>query len=74
MIANFLLLLLLSGTLFQMMSCVAHNCHQLSLVQFTKTELSLGSLYICELFGLVIALVMAFLKNALMCIKKSKIN
>ena len=45
-IVHFLLLLLLSGTLFQMMSGVPHHCHHLSLVrrhtcfvQFTKTEL-----------------------------------
>ena len=45
-IVHFLLLLLLSGTLFQMMSGVSHHCHHLSLVrrhtcfvQFTKTEL-----------------------------------
>ena len=31
-IVNFLLLLLLSGTLFQMMSGVPHHCHHLSLV------------------------------------------
>ena len=31
-IAHFLLLLLLSGTLFQMMSGVPHHCHHLSLV------------------------------------------
>ena len=31
-IARFLLLLLLSGTLFQMMSGVSHHCHHLSLV------------------------------------------
>ena len=69
-IVHFRLLLLLSGTLFQMMSGVPHHCHHLSLVrrhtcfvQFTKTEL-----YICAWFGPVIALLMAFLKNALMCI------
>ena len=45
-IFHFLLLLLLSGTVFQMMSSVPHHCHHLSLVlrhtcfvQFTKTEL-----------------------------------
>ena len=45
-IVHFLLLLLLSGTLFQMMSGVPNHCHHLSLVlrhtcfaQFTKTEL-----------------------------------
>ena len=32
------------------------------------------SLYICAWFGLVIALLMVFLKNALMCILKSQIN
>ena len=32
MIVNFLLLLLLSGTLFQMMSGVPHHCHHLCLV------------------------------------------
>ena len=69
------LLLLLSGTLFQMMSGVLHHCHHLSLVwrhtcfaQFTKTELYPWSLYICAWFGLVIALLTVFLKNALMCI------
>ena len=31
-IVHFPLLLLLSGTLFQMMSCVPHHCHHLSLV------------------------------------------
>ena len=31
-IVHFLLLLLLSGTLFQMMSGVPHHCHHLSLV------------------------------------------
>ena len=31
-IAHFLLLLLLSGTLFQMMSGVPHHCHHLSLI------------------------------------------
>ena len=31
-IVHFLLLLVLSGTLFQMMSCVPHHCHHLSLV------------------------------------------
>ena len=43
---HFLLLLLLSGNLFQMMSGVPHHCHHLNLVlrhtcfiQFTKTEL-----------------------------------
>ena len=36
--------------------------------QFTKTELYLGSLYICAWFGLVIDLMTAFLKNALTCI------
>ena len=79
-IVHFLLLLLLSGTLFQMMSGVPHHCHHLSLVwrhtcfvQFTKTELYPWSLYICAWFGLVIALLMVFLKNALMCIQKSQI-
>ena len=63
-----------SGTLFQMVSGVPHHCHHLSLVwrhtcfvQFTKTELYPWSLYICAWFGLVIALLMVFLKNALMC-------
>ena len=53
----------------------AHHCHHLSLVwrhtcfvQFTKTELYPWSLYICAWFGLVIALLMVFLKNTLMCI------
>ena len=80
-IVHFLLLPLLSGTLFQMMSSVPHHCHHLSLVwrhtcfvQFTKTELHPWSLYICAWLGLVIALLMVFLKNALMCILKSLIN
>ena len=45
-IAHSLLLLLLSGTIFKMMSCVPHHGHHLGLVfmhtcfvQFTKTEL-----------------------------------
>ena len=74
-IVHFLLFLLLSGTLFPMMSGVPQHCHHLSLVwrhtcfvQFTKTELYPLSLYICAWFGLVIALLMVFLKNALMCI------
>ena len=74
-VVHFVLLFLLSGTLFQMMSGVPHHCHHLSLVwrhtcfvQFTKTELYPWSLYICAWFGLVIALLMVFLKNALMCI------
>ena len=57
----------------------AHHCHHLSLVwrytcfvQFTKTEQY--PWYICAWFGLVIALLMVFLTNALMCIKKSQIN
>ena len=79
-IVHFLLLLLLSGTLFQMMSDVPHYCHHLSLVwrhtcfvPFTKTELHPWSLYIWAWLGLVIALLMVFLKNALMCIKKDKL-
>ena len=79
-IVHFLLLLLLSGTLFQMMSGVPHHCHHLSLVwrhtcfvKFTKTELYPWSLYICAWLGLVIALLMVFLKNALMCIKNVKL-
>ena len=79
-IVRFLLLLLLSGTLFQMMSGVPHHCHRLSLiwrytcfVQLTMTELYPWSLYICAWFGLVIALLMVFLKNALMCKKKVKL-
>ena len=74
------LLLLLSGTLFQIMSGVPHHCHHLSLVwrhtcfvQITKTELYPWSLYICAWFGLVISLLMVFLKNALMCMKKVKL-
>ena len=74
-IVHFLLLFLLSGTLFQMMSGVPHHCHHLSLVwrhtcfvQFTKSELCPWSLYICAWFGHVMALLMVFLKNALMCI------
>ena len=70
-IARFLLLLLLSGTLFLVMSGVLHHCRHLCLVcrhiQFTKTELFLCSLYMCAWLGLVIALLMAFLKNAFMC-------
>ena len=80
-IVHFLLLLLLSGTLFQMMSDVTHHCHHLSLVWrhtcfvlFTKTELCPWSLCICAWFGLVIALLMVYLKNALMCNKKSQIT
>ena len=76
-IVHFLLLLLLTGTLFQMMSGIPHHCHHLSLVwrhtcfvQVTKTELYPWSLYICAWIGLVIALLMVFLKNALMCVKK----
>ena len=79
-IVHFLLLLLLSGTLFQMMSGVLHCCHHLSLVwrhtcfiQFTKTELYPWSLYICAWFGHVMALLMVFLKNALMCTNKVKL-
>ena len=79
-IVHFLLLLLLSGTLLQMMSGVPHHCHHLSLVwrhtcfvQFTKTELYPWSLYICAWYGHVMALLMVFLKNALMCIKKIKL-
>ena len=71
-----LLLLLLSGTLFQMMSGVPHHCHHFSLVwrltcfvQFTKTERYLRSLYRCAWLGLVIALLMVFPQNTLMCIK-----
>ena len=80
-IVHFLLLLLLSGTLFQMMSGVPHHFHHLSLVwrhacfvQFTKTELHPWSLYTCAWFGHVMVLLMVFLTNALMCIKKSQIN
>ena len=79
-IVHFLLLLLLSGTILQMMSGVPHHCHHLSLVwrhtcfvQFTKTELYPWSLYICAWYGHVMALLMVFLKNALMCIKKVKL-
>ena len=68
-IVHFLLLLLLSGTLFQMMSGVHHHCHHLSLVwrhtcfvQFKKTALYPWSLYICAWFGHVMALLMVFLK------------
>ena len=50
--------------IFQMMSGVPHHCHHLSLVwghtccvQYTKAELFLWLLYICEWFGLVIALI-----------------
>ena len=71
------LLLLLSGTLFQMMSGVSHHRHHLSLVWrhtgFVQlTWLSLWLLYICAWLDLVIALLMAFPKNASMCIKKRK--
>ena len=71
---------LLSGTPLKMMSGVPHHCHHISLVwrhtcfvQFTKTELSLWSLYICAWFGLVIILLMAFFENALMCMRKVKL-
>ena len=54
-IVHFPLLLLLSGTLFKMMSGVPHHCHHLSLVwrhtcfvHFTKTEPYPWSLYICH--------------------------
>ena len=77
---HFLLLLLLSWTLFQMMSGVPHHSNHLSLVwrhtcfvQFTKTELYPWSLYICAWFGLIISLLMIFLKNALMLLKKVKL-
>ena len=53
-IVHFLVLHLLSGNPFKMMSGVPHHCHHLSLVwrhtcfvQFTKTELCPWSLYIC---------------------------
>ena len=79
-IVHFLLLHLLPETVFQMMSGVPHHCHHLSLVwrhicfvQFTKTELFPWSMHICAWFGLVIALLMVFLKNALLCIKKVKL-
>ena len=79
-IVPFLLHLLLSGTLFQMMSGVPHHCHHFSLVwwhtcfvQFTKTELYTWSLYICAWFGHVIALLMVFLKNSFMCTHKLKL-
>ena len=78
---SFLLLHLLSGTLLQLISGVPHHCHHICLVwghtcfvQFTKTELCPWSLYICAWFGLVIALLMVFLKNALMCVLKNQIN
>ena len=80
-IVHFLLLLLLSGTLFQMVSGVPHHCHHISLVwrhtcfvHFTKTELFLWLLYICAWLGLVIALLIAFLKKALMCIYKKVVK
>ena len=79
-IVHFLLLLLLSGTLFQMISGLPHHCHHLSLVwrhtcfvQLTKTELYPWSLYICAWLGHVMALLMVFPKNALMCKKKVKL-
>ena len=62
-------LLLLSGTLFQMMSGVPNLFHYISLVwrhtcfvQFTKTELYPWSLYIYAWFGHVMVLLMVFLK------------
>ena len=80
-IVHFLLLLLLSGTLLQMMSRVPHHCLHLSLVcrhtcfvQFTKTELHQWTQYICTWLGHVIALLMVFPKNALMFINISQIN
>ena len=54
-----------------------HHCHlslvwrHTCLVQLTKIELFLWSLCISAWIGLVIALLMAFLKIELMCIKKS---
>ena len=42
-------------------------------VQFTKTELYPWSLCICAWLGLVIALLMVFLKHALMCIEIVKL-
>ena len=74
-IASFLLLLPLSGTLFQMISAVPHHRHHLCLAwghswiaQFTNTELSLRSLYICAFLALVIPLLMAFLKKMHLCV------
>ena len=77
------ILLLLSGTLFQMMSGVPYHCRRFNLVwrhtcfiQFARTELFLWSLCICAWFGLVIVtiycycLVDSLLGNALMCIEK----
>ena len=62
------------------MSGVPHHCHHKSLVwrhtcfaQFAKTELYPWSQHICAWFGLVIALLMVFQKNAIMCIKKVKL-
>ena len=79
-IVHFLLLLLLSGTLFKMMSGVPHHCHHLSLVwrhtcfvQFKKTELYPWSLYICAWFGHVMALLMVFLKMHWCVLKKVKL-
>ena len=74
-VAPFILLLLLSGTLFLVMSGVSHYCHHLCLVwghtcfaQFPRTELYPWSLNICACFGLVIDLLTDFLNNAIMCI------
>ena len=82
MITRFLLLLL-CGTLFQMLSGVPHHCHHLSLVwilvdtcfiQFTKTEHSFWSLYISAWFVRLIDLLTTFLIIVLMCIKKYQTN
>ena len=58
---SFSLLLLMSGSLFQMMSGVPHHCHHLSLawghtcfVQFTKTELYPWSPYTTYVHGLAL--------------------
>ena len=84
-IVLFIFLLLLSGTLFEMISGVPHHCHHLSLVwrhtyfvQFTKTELCLWLLYICIyicVHGLALLYFCwwSFPKNASMC-KKIQIN
>ena len=74
------LLLLLSGTLIEMMSGVPHHCHHLCLVwrhtcfvHFTKNEPCLWSLYICAFFDLIIAMLTAYLENAVRK-EKSQIN
>ena len=52
--------------------------HMTSIPCFTKgfEKMNIGQhyLYICAWIGHVMVLLMVFLKNALMCIKKSQIN